>query len=71
MGVNKKGKRKLALLGAVLAILLLGYFLKSSNVTAGEREQYTSVSVEFRDADTGGIFYSYEHLWQRDRKSVV
>ena len=71
MGVNKKGKRKLALLGAVLTILLLGYFLKSSNVTAGEREQYTSVSVEFRDADTGGIFYSYEHPWQRVGKKYT
>ena len=64
-------KRKRCISGVALIILFLGCFFSELDIFAGEREQYTSVSVEFRDADTGGIFYSYEHPWQRVGKKYT
>ena len=70
MGFHKE-RRKIQLFCVVAAILFLGCFFPNLNVAARERESYTSVTIEFRDADTGEIFHTYVHPWQRVGKQYI
>ena len=74
MRISKKNcgkKRTVRLFGAVWALLFLGCFFLDFNVFAKEHERYTSVSVEFKDANTGEIFQAYTHPWQRVGKKYT
>lgn len=64
-------KRKHWLLSAAFAILFLACFFQETDAYARQREQHTSVTVELRDADTGEIFDTYVHPWQRVGKKYT
>lgn len=61
---NYRKKRKTELLCAVAVILLWGCFMPNLPVFGKDSVSYTSVTIEFRDADTGELFYTYVHPWQ-------
>ncbi len=58
---NYGKKRTVRLFGAVLTFLFQVCLLPEFSVLAKEHGQYTSVTVEFRDVDTGKIFQIDTH----------